>query len=63
MEDDLHILYTKMSLTEKESEYVVVDLDELANVLPCGEKCLFTKLYTDKYYNKEAFKGTMRKVW
>ncbi|KAF5463102.1 hypothetical protein F2P56_019045 [Juglans regia] len=63
MEDDLHVLYTKMSLTEEESEDVVVDTGDLEDVLPSGECCLFMKLFTEKYFNKKAFKGTMRKVW
>ncbi|XP_040991016.1 uncharacterized protein LOC121238254 [Juglans microcarpa x Juglans regia] len=63
MEDDLHVLYTKMSLTEKEGEGVVVDTGDLENVLPSGKRCFFMKLFTEKYFNKEAFIGTMRKVW
>lgn len=62
-EYDLPILYTKLSLTKKESEDVVVEMENLDVVLPCGGKCLFMKLFTEKYFNKEAFKGTMQKVW
>ncbi|KAJ0045279.1 hypothetical protein Pint_05295 [Pistacia integerrima] len=40
------------------------DLDDvLQDVLSYGEKCLLIRLFTEKYYNKETFKGTMQKVW
>ncbi|KAJ0095074.1 hypothetical protein Patl1_15894 [Pistacia atlantica] len=42
---------------------VVVALDVLQDVLPYEKKCLLMRLFTEKYYNKEAFKGMMRKVW
>ncbi|XP_042964587.1 uncharacterized protein LOC122298799 [Carya illinoinensis] len=63
MEDDLLVLYTKLSLTEKESEDVVIESENLEEVLPRGEKCLFMQLFTGKYFNWEAFKGMMRKIW
>lgn len=28
-----------------------------------GKNCLLTKLLSKKYYNNEAFKTTMRRVW
>lgn len=57
------MLYTKLSLIEKESKDVVVEMEKLEDVLPCGVKCLFMKLFIKKYFNKESFKGRMRKVW
>ncbi|KAJ0017104.1 hypothetical protein Pint_10782 [Pistacia integerrima] len=63
MAEDLDELYASLSITEKENEAVMVTLNDLQDVLPYGEKCLLMRLFTKKYYNKEAFKGTMRKIW
>ncbi|KAF5469007.1 hypothetical protein F2P56_013112 [Juglans regia] len=63
MIDVLEEQYASLSLTEKESEEVVVDINHVEEVLSSGENCLIMQLLTRKHYNHEVFKQTMRKVW
>lgn len=46
-----------------ENEELVLDLSLVQEVVSRGEHCLLTKLLSTRYYNKEAFKTTMRKAW
>ncbi|KAF5451933.1 hypothetical protein F2P56_026987 [Juglans regia] len=63
MEVDLEKMCGKLSLTEQEEEVVVVDEESLDGALGRSEKCLLFKLFTDKQFNKEAFKSTMKRLW
>ncbi|KAF5463985.1 hypothetical protein F2P56_014103 [Juglans regia] len=63
MTDSLGKKYASLSLTEKESEEVVVEINQVEEVLYRGENCLIMQLLTRKHYNHEVFKQTMRKVW
>lgn len=56
MEEDVGKLYEKLSLTEQEQEESQVESSLLEDVISKGSKCLNMKLFTEKHYNKEAFK-------
>lgn len=49
--------------TDLENGELVLDLSSVEEVVSRGENFLLTKLLSTKYYNKEAFKTTMRKAW
>ncbi|KAF5464529.1 hypothetical protein F2P56_014601 [Juglans regia] len=63
MEDSLQNLYQRLSLTEKENEEVVVEPEKLADEFVSSGRCLILKLFTERHYHREIFKGTMRKAW
>ncbi|XP_042942846.1 uncharacterized protein LOC122277028 [Carya illinoinensis] len=63
MEEELRALYEKLSLTAEESAGVVVETERLEDVRVRGEKSLMVRLLTERYFNREAFKQTMRRVW
>ncbi|XP_042972923.1 uncharacterized protein At4g02000-like [Carya illinoinensis] len=63
MEEELRALYAKLSLTEEESAGVVVETERLEDVRVRGEKSLMVRLLTERYFNRDAFKQTMRWVW
>ncbi|XP_040998212.1 uncharacterized protein LOC121244266 [Juglans microcarpa x Juglans regia] len=62
MDDSIQDLYQRLSLTKKESEEIVVVPEQLQDSIIGGDKCLIMKLFTDKHYNKDVFKSTMRKA-
>lgn len=61
MEENLNELYTRLTLTEKETNEVVVESKKSEDAILSGGKCLILKLLTEKHYNKKIFKTTMRK--
>ncbi|XP_035547259.1 uncharacterized protein LOC118348856 [Juglans regia] len=63
MADDLEFLYQHLSLSEKEKGEIHVESSLLESNITRGERCLVMSLLTDRYYNREALKNMMRKVW
>ncbi|XP_042973000.1 uncharacterized protein LOC122304802 [Carya illinoinensis] len=63
MEEELWVLYIKLSFTAKESAGVVVETGRLEDVRAQGEKSLMVRLLTERYFNREAFKQTMQRIW
>lgn len=63
MKASLNDLYQRLSLTEKESEEIVVAPKKLQADVLCGGKCLIMQLLTVQHYNKDVFKSTTRKAW
>lgn len=55
-------LCNKLKATELENEEIVVELKSIEEVMSRGKKCMLVKLLSNKYYNKEAFKLTMKKI-
>lgn len=52
-----------LKTTDLENEELQVELGLVDKVVEKGKKCLVVKLLTRKYFNWEAFKMTMKKVW
>lgn len=63
MEEAIDDLCGQLKLTELEQEAIHVDAQPLEEVIARGQHCLVTKLLTDRPYNREAFKVTMKKIW
>lgn len=49
--------------TDLEQEKISIDPIAVEDVLVWGKNCLLVKLLSTKYYNREAFKVTMNRVW
>lgn len=62
-ENNVNHICECLKTTELENEEIVVDFSSVDEVVNRGKTCLLIKLLTTKYYNCEAFKNTMRKVW
>ncbi|GMY22288.1 protein at-4/1 [Fagus crenata] len=63
MAEDLVEEWRKFSLTEDEAPGFMVDGDAMGNAKVLGSHCLLGKLITDKYFNKEALKSSMLRLW
>ncbi|XP_042952131.1 uncharacterized protein LOC122289219 [Carya illinoinensis] len=63
MAEELESLCQHLSLSEKESCEIHVDSTVLEPNIARGERCLLMTLLTDRYYNREALKSMMKKVW
>lgn len=63
MDMEVEELCGQLSLTEVENEEIQVAAILLEEVISRGQICLLIKLYTNRPYNYEALKTTMRKVW
>lgn len=63
MAKDLEYLCQHFSLSKKEMGEIRVDSTLLESNIARGERCLVMSLLADRYYNHEALKNTMRKVW
>ena len=63
MAEDLVEEWRKFSLTEDEAPGFTVDGDAMGNAKVLGSHCLLGKLITDKYFNKEALKSSMLRLW
>ncbi|XP_022841874.1 uncharacterized protein LOC111365549 [Olea europaea var. sylvestris] len=62
MESTIASLCAKLSLIAQEEDVLLVEEDEV--LIPHrSDKCLLFKLLSSKHFNKEAFKGTMRRLW
>lgn len=56
-------LCSQLNLAELEKEEFQVAASPLEEVISKGQNCLLTKFHTNRPYNREAFKTTMRKIW
>lgn len=63
MAEDLEKLYKRFSLTDQEDEEIQVEPNMLHDAAFRNGKCLIITLLTNRHYNKEAFKQTMKKIW
>lgn len=63
MDEELSSMYEKLSLTIEESAKVAVDMEKLEDVRARGKKCLMVRLFTERHFNREAFKQTIRQIW
>ncbi|KAF5445241.1 hypothetical protein F2P56_034307 [Juglans regia] len=63
MAEDITTLWDRLSLTEEESKDVVVKEGDIHATLERGRFCLIGKIITEKRVNRDAFKGTMLKIW
>lgn len=61
--DGVEVLCQHLSMTEIESEEILMKRNLVDDVVARGKNCLFAKLLTEKHYNREAFKFTMRRAW
>lgn len=52
-----------MSLSENEEDEIVVESNIIEPTIARGGKCLIISVLTGRYYNRDAFKNTMKKVW
>lgn len=62
-DDEMASICKRLETTDLEKEELVVDINSVAEVMDRGNTCLLVKLLTSKYFNREAFKATMRRVW
>lgn len=62
MEDGVNHLCKKLRATKLENEEIHIELGYVGKVVSRGKKWLPVKLLLCKYYNREAFKTTMKKV-
>lgn len=62
MADELE-MYQNLSLFEKERGELVVEPQDNESTVARRDKCLVVSLLIEKYYNRDAFKNTMRKIW
>lgn len=62
-EGDVNHLCDKLKVTELENEENIVELQEVVGVVNRGKKCLLVKLLSSKYFNREASKSTLKKIW
>lgn len=62
MDDSVENLCENLKSTELENEEVNIEVNLLEEVISRGKTCLLVKLLTNRYYNRKAFKATMRKV-
>lgn len=63
MEENLLAEWRKFSLTEAEAPGFVVEDDAMGISKALGSNCLLGRLITDKYFNKEAMKSSMLRLW
>lgn len=63
MKEGVDELCDRLLAIDLEKEELHVELSSIGKVFRRGENCLLAKLLSTKYYNKEAFKATMRKAW
>lgn len=62
-EDDVDCIYGRLETIVLENEEIMVDFDSVTEAVNRENSCLLVKLLTAKYFNREAFRPTMRKVW
>lgn len=63
MEGELNELCERLDATELEQELVKVDIEQFVRVVSKGANCMLVKLHTQRSFNCEVFKATMRKIW
>lgn len=63
MVDDLDGLYKWLSLTEQAETKVIVESSRLGDVSLCRGTGLVMTFLSEKHFNREAFKLTMKRSW
>lgn len=63
MDEGVAHLCEQLRLMELENEETHIELSSVEEVVNRSKNCLLVKLLSTKYYNREAFKVTMKKVW
>lgn len=63
MEAGVEDLCDQLRVTDLEQEELRIEPSFIGEVIARGRNCLLTKLLSSKYYNREAFKATMKMVW
>ncbi|GMY34303.1 hypothetical protein FCV25MIE_29545 [Fagus crenata] len=63
MANDLVEEWRNFSLTENEALGLTIEDDAMGSSKAMGSHALLGKLLTEKYFNKEAFKATMLRLW
>lgn len=63
MENGVENLCECLMITDLNKEETHVELSLVDEVVSRGKNCLLVKLLSKKYFNREAFKATMKKVW
>lgn len=58
----METLCERLLMTKLEQEEILVKLYSIGEVLNQGKNCILPKLLSRRYFNKEAFKTTMKKV-
>lgn len=61
--DGVESLCKHLHTMELENEEVCLELNLLEEVVSRGKNYILVKLLMKRYYNREAFKTTTRKVW
>lgn len=56
-------LCDQLRATNFEQEELCIEPSFVGEVIARGKNCLLTKLLSTKYYNRRAFKATMKRVW
>lgn len=63
MDADVEKLCDQLTLIELEQEEIHVECSSWEEVLTKGSHYLIAKLHTNRPYNHDEFKNTMKKVW
>lgn len=63
VEDGVDTLCECLSWTDLEQEEIVVTPNSIEEVWIRGKNCLLVKLLSMKYFNRKAYKATMKNVW
>lgn len=61
MEENIEELYKKLFLMEQEDEELLADVRKLLNERLKNGLCLLVRVLTERPYNKEAFKTTVKR--
>lgn len=56
-------LCERLKSTKLKNEEIFIDLNSIEEVLNKGKNYILVKLLSANYYNRKAFKATMKKVW
>lgn len=63
MEEELESVSEKLNTTELEEEEIKIELEAFREMVERGSNCLLLKLLSIHYFNIEAFKQTLMKIW
>lgn len=62
LEEGVEALCQCLRMTENENEDILIERNLVEDVVARGKHCLLVKLLTGKHYNREAFKGNMKRA-
>lgn len=63
MEEGIEMLCDRLRGTDLENEKICLQTNLWEELVNWGKNCLLVKLLLNRYFNREAFKVTMRKLW